>query len=649
MNEKQIFSSKSKKNILLIISAIVLVSIVMYGCFLWKLSENKKTTISFFAGNAVSGEQLSDINISFIQGRDNPLEESFCQIDIRTNEETVFELPYGEYTIQWSADGYYTGYQNVEVREKETFVKEWLVPILEENTAYILVEWEAEIDIDLCVYNEQTGRCIGKEAAFEDAGSFSYGDDSGTKGYELVFLKDYDRNKYGVYIKSNPYPAENQTSSRGAGKTTVSIYTPNGLLYQKESDNIQETILWHCADISEGQIKERDEYISDLTEYAWAARDKANPQFWIENTSIKAEEKYEYSGERYRLEINKFDVSGNQTACFKYGTNGEMNYGCEDKYDENGNLITRCTYKYEYEEEELSVSQFEYVRDERGNLLTRYTYEGEEGVSFVLKLDCVYDERGNRIAWFEYDRDGKLCSRGESEYDTSGNLIFEAYYEGDGGLIIRDEYTYDENGNELSHSLYGSDGLCGKWESEYDDDGNEIVVYSYEGDGSLNYKIEREYDQNGNYIGRCKYNEQGILGLRTKYEYDENGNVAVFYEYNSDGELTTKIEYDMHGNQTAIYKYSDGVLVHQHINVFDENENPIEYYEYRDGKLRTEILREFNENGECTLICVYNGKGFLESRTTYDYVYEYDAVAGMKIFYYYVNNVLTEKTITMFY
>ncbi len=651
MNKKETSVFSVKKKIGIVICTILLLGIVIYIVISKGFFGGEKSRIEFFAGDAVSGEQLPNVSVMVMQGRNNAEGECFCQVDINTNDKNPVELPYGEYTVKWSANGYYTYYQNVEVLEKETFVKEWLVPIPEENTAYILVEWETETDIDLCVYNEQTGRCIGKEAASEDAGSFSYGDDSGTKGYELVFLKDYDGNQYEVYIKGNPYPAENQTSSSGAGKTTVSIYTPNGLLYQKESDNIQETTLWHCADISEGQIKERDEYISDLTEYTWAARDKANPESWIENTSIKAEEKYEYFGELYRLEINKFDASGNQTACFKYGTDGEMNYGYEDEYDENGNLIASCTYEYEYEyeEEELSVSQYEYVRDEKGNLLTRYTYEGGEGASYVLKLDCVYDERGNRIAWFEYDRDGKLCSSGESEYDISGNLIFEAYYEGD-ELIIRDEYTYDENGNELSRSLYGSDGLCGKWEREYDGDGNEIVVCSYEGDGSLKYKIEHEYDQNGNHIGACSYDEQGrITGSRTKFEYDENGNLAVFYEYNSEGELTTKDEYDIHGNQTAIYTYSDGVLVDQHINVFDENENPIEYYEYSDGKLETKILREFNENGECTLICVYNGKGFLESRTTYDYVYEYDAVAGMKIFYYYENDVLTTKTVTLFY
>lgn len=646
MNRKGIFAVKRQKNVLIIIGAIVLLGIVAY-IFQWFLSGGKKSQMMIFAGNAVSGEQLSDVSIALIQGRDNPLGESFCQIDISVNEETVFKLPYGEYTIQWSADGYYTSYQNVEVSEKETLVKEWLVPILEENTAYILVEWETEIDIDLCVYNEQTGRCIGKETAFEDAGSFSYGDDSGTKGYELVFLQDYDRNEYGVYVKSNPYPEENQTSSRGAEKITVSIYTPNGLLYQRESDSIQEITLWHCADIRDGQIKEWDEYISDLTEYAWAARDKANPQFWIENTSIKAEEKYKYSGGSYRLEINKFDVSGNQTACFEYGTDGEITHGYEKEYDENGDLITG--YTYEYEEGVLLVSRSEYIRDERGYLLTRYTYECGEGVSYVLKSEYAYDESGNRVAWFDYDRDGKLSSKGEREYDTSGNLISVAHYDADGELVIRDEFTYDGNGNELSHRLYGSDGLCGRWEYEYDDDGNKIVAYGYEGDGSLDYKVEYGYDENGNYIGECVYDEQGISDYRTKYEYDEDGNLAAFYEYGSDGGLTEKIEYDIHGKQTAIYAYEDGVLIPQHINVFDENENPIEYYEYRDGKLRTKIMREFNENGECTLICVYNGNGSLESRTTYNYVYEYDAIGGMKIFYYYVDDVLTTKTITLFY
>ena len=618
MSRKGIFVAKSPKKALIIIGVIVLLGIVVY-IFQWFLSGGKKSHMLIFAGNAVSGERLPEVSITLIQGRDNPFGESFCQIDMGTNEDTVFELPYGEYTIQWSADGYYTSYQNVEVSKKETFVKEWLVPILEESTAYIFVKWENEIDIDLCVYNKQTGRCIGKEAAFEDAGSFSYGDDSGTKGYELVFLKDYDRNEYGVYVKSNPYPAENQTSSRGAEKITVSIYTPNGLLYQRESDSIQETTLWHCADIRDGQIKEWDEYISDLTEYAWAARDKSNPQFWIENASIKAEEKYEYSGELYRLEINKFDVSGNQTACFEYGTDGEIAHGYEKEYDENGNRL--ISYTYEYEEGELSVSKEEHF----------------------------YDEKGNWTGWLAYDSDGRLHSSIEIEYDTSGNLISDTYYEGDGELVIRDEYTYDGNGDELSHRLYGSDGLCGRWEYKYDDDGNKIVAYGYEGDGSLDYKVEYEYDKNGNYIGECTYDEQGISDYRTKYEYDEDGNLAAFYEYGSDGGLTEKIEYDIHGNQTAIYAYEDGVLIPQQIRVFDENENPIEYYEYRDGKLRTKIMREFNENGECTLICVYNGNGSLESRTTYDYVYEYDAIGGMKIFYYYVNDVLTTKTITLFY
>lgn len=608
-----------KKKIVMIICAIILLGIVTYNVFLKGLFGDEKSQIEFWAGNAVSGEQLSNVSATFMQGRNNMEGESFCQVDINTNDKISVELPYGEYTVKWSADGYNTYYQNVEVLEKETFVRGWLIPVFEENAAYVLVEWETETDLDLCAYNEQTGRCIGKETTLEDAGSFSYGDNSGAKGYEMVFLQDYDKNAYRIYVKDNKNSVKEQSLNEETVSATVSIYTSSGLLYQKESEDIKGITLWHCADISGGRIKEWDEYILDLGEYAWAARDKDNPDFWIENADIKAEEKYEYSGGLYRLEIKKFDLNGNQTAYFRYRTDGKMTYGDEDEYDEDGNLL--ISYTYEYEEGELLVSKDEYF----------------------------YDEKGNRTGWLAYDSDGELHSSVEMEYDEEGNQILYTYYDGDGKLITREEYTYDRNGNELSHFLYGVDGLYSRYETEYDDNGNKTACYVYDESGLLEFKTEHEYDQNGNYISGRTYDEQGRLSSRMEYEYDENGNVMAGYSYDGNGVLRGKYEYDIHGNQTAIYAYEDGVLILQHISVFDENENPIEYYEYRDGKLRTKIMREFNENGECTLICVYNGNGSLESRTTYDYVYEYDAIGGMKIFYYYVDDVLTTKTITLFY
>lgn len=618
MNKKETSIFRVKKKTGIVICAILLLGIVIYIVISKGFFGGKKSRIEFFAGDAVSGEQLSNVSVTFMQGRNNAEGECFCQVDSNTNDNISVELPYGEYTVKWSADRYYTYYQNVEVLEKETLVRGWLIPVFEENAVYVLVEWEAGTDLDLCVYNEQTERCIGKETTLEDAGSFSYGDNGGVKGYELVFLQDYDKNAYKIYVKGNKNPVKGQSLNEETVSATVSIYTSNGLLYQKESDSIQETTLWHCADISEGQIKERDEYISDLTEYAWAARDKTNPQFWIENASIKAEEKYEYSGIRYGLEINKFDLNGNRTAYFKYGWDGEMTYGDEREYDENGNLL--ISHTYEYEEGELLVSKSEYFYDENGNRTGR--------------LKTV---------------DGKLHSNVEMEYDKEGNQISHTYYDGDGKLITREEYTYDRNGNELSYLLYGSDGLYSRRESEYDENGNKTACYKYEESGLLEYKIENEYNQNGNWISSCTYDGQGILSSRTEWEYDENGNTVARYSYDGDGVLSEKSEFDIHGNQTAICNYRDGVLTSQGIWVFDENGNQVEYYDYRDGKLRKKIQREFNENGECTLVRVYNGNGALESRTTYDRVYEYDAVGGMKIFYYYVDDVLTTKTITLFY
>ena len=212
-----------KKKIVMIICIIILLGIVTYNVFLKGSFGGEESQIEFWPGNAVSGEQISNISVTFMQGRNNLEGENFCQVDINTNDNISVELPYGEYTVKWSADGYNTYYQNVEVLEKETFVRGWMIPVFEENAACVLVEWEMETDLDLCVYNEQTERCIGKETTLEDAGSFSYGDNGGAKGYELVLLQDYDKNAYRIYVKGNKNAVKEQSLNEETVSATISI------------------------------------------------------------------------------------------------------------------------------------------------------------------------------------------------------------------------------------------------------------------------------------------------------------------------------------------------------------------------------------------------------------------------------------------
>lgn len=146
---------------------------------------------------------------------------------------------------------------NIEVKE-EFNLKKWMLPCAEGNSMYILAEWESEEDFDLCVFDEQSGNCIGKEAVLENAGSFLYEDNSGETGYELVYLEDGFAGSYTVYVKDCERIAENQENGRGERKpdsagVTIEIYSAGGLLYGKESDG--QAPLWKCASLSDGALE----------------------------------------------------------------------------------------------------------------------------------------------------------------------------------------------------------------------------------------------------------------------------------------------------------------------------------------------------------------------------------------------------------
>lgn len=649
MNKKGLIMPIIRRQAFVTVSIMIVIGVVLYGLL---TKDKAKSQVLIFVGNAVNGEQLLDVSIMFIQGRDNPLGESFRQIVIETNEETIVELPYGEYTVQWSADGYYTSYQNVEVREKEIIVRKWLVPTLEENMAYIQVEWESETDIDLCVYNSQTGRCIGREATLEDVGCFSHGDNNGTKGYELIYLNCYDKNVYMIYTRNNERPVKNQRKDRKNTGIIVSIYNSNGLIYQKEPDMKKRTTLWHCADINYGLVEEWNESIYDLTEYVWATRDKYNFALWVEEADVKAEEEYEYSktGKIYSIRENKYDLNGNWIAYYNHENDGSISIGYEYEYNEWGNLLASYTY-----EGGVLVFKSAYVYDlEMSRMLKKsYIVDGETEL-LTEQVEYNYDESGNKISTIYSDGDGTLNEKVECEYDENGNELSRCLYDGNGMLESRREYKYDKNGNELSRCIYDGNGVLeSKWEYEYDAVGNEICCRRYGRNGVLESRWEYEYDAAGNEICCHEYGEEDLLERKVEFKYDSAGNCISRYTYDGEGELTEKREYDILGNQTAWYAYENGTLKNKYIYVYDANGNQTEYYEYhyQNGKFESgKMLRySYNEKGECITYYGYDSNGFVDETKTYEHIYEYDTIGNMKIYYYYVDGILNTKTITLYY
>lgn len=225
----------------------------------------------------------------------------------------------------------------------------------------------------------------------------------------------------------------------------------------------------------------------------------------------------------------------------------------------------------------------------------------------------------------------------------------ERFYDGQGKLTNTTQYEYDADGNELSCRRYEEGVMWSELKREYDERGNNTAVYSYGENHSLEFKIEYKWDEEGNCISRYSYDENGVMKWRNEFENDENGYRRANYTYNAEGMLTEKMELDVFGNQTGIYHYQEGELTYRLNQVYDADGVIMESYEYRDGKLYKRKEWEYNESGECIAVYSYQGNSSRGDVTRYAHAHVYDAVGGMEIFYDYVNDILTEKKILLYY
>ena len=287
---------KIQKRIWIFIALAFVLGLVLY-IFVSKITQNKEITQNYFKAhiflyieNAVGNRALSGVRVEVILGYDNPEGEIIYRAMTGAEGKTVLNIPYGEYTVKWYKNEYYGGCQNLQVREKEVFVNQYLLPYAKENSMYILAEWESEEDLDICVYLEQDWKDIGREVTMEEKWASRCDGDQGENRRELVYLKDGVTSNYTIYVRDW---GETEGDHDGGIKEvagnieglTVSIYAEEGLIYKKEPD--EQAPLWKCAYLSNGRVEEQDEYIYTLEDYAWAQRDKNNPDSWTDGAEAE--------------------------------------------------------------------------------------------------------------------------------------------------------------------------------------------------------------------------------------------------------------------------------------------------------------------------------------------------------------------------
>lgn len=238
----------------------------------------------------INNEGLPDARIILTCGYDNPDGEIIADLTTQSDGTVKTELEAGEYTLCWEAEGYYSGHENLSVSGAELNVVKHMLPVLTEQKAYVLIEWNSDRDLDLCVFNAQTKQYINIMSAVDDTGDFLYFDNDGAAGYELIYLSDYTAGIYTVYVCDAASLLQGTDSIMEAEGLTVSIYTEAGLLYREKADTGETAALWSPVYLYQGEANGLEDYIYDLTDYAWAVRDKKD------DSDVRNEEALEVYG-----------------------------------------------------------------------------------------------------------------------------------------------------------------------------------------------------------------------------------------------------------------------------------------------------------------------------------------------------------------
>lgn len=241
-------------------------------------AEAKDTALCLSVSSFTSEEALSDVRVFLADGHNNADGEVLAETTTLSDGTAELDnLEKGDYTLCWQADGYFSSCRNLTVDGTPQTVNLHLLPLLSGQEAYILLSWNSDKDLDLCVYNAQTKQYINILHPADESGSFLYSDNNGDKGYELIRLKDYTAGIFTVYIQDYNSLQSNSESTMSADALSVSIYTPEGLVYHEEAAAGETSALWSPVYLYEGEPVGLGNYIYDLTDYTWAAHDKNDP------------------------------------------------------------------------------------------------------------------------------------------------------------------------------------------------------------------------------------------------------------------------------------------------------------------------------------------------------------------------------------
>lgn len=388
--------------------------------------ETEEPSLSLSISSFTTEEVLSNVRVFLTDGHNNANGEILTETSTLADGTAKFDnLEEGDYTLCWQADGYFSNCRNLTVDGTSQTVNVHLLPLLSGQEAYILLSWSSDKDLDLSVYNAQTKQYINILHPADESGNFLYSDNNGDKGYELIRLKDYTAGIFTVYIQDYNSLQSSSGSTMSADALSVSIYTPEGLVYHEEASAEETSALWSPVYLYEGEPIGLGNYIYDLTDYTWATHDKNASSAALREEATKVYEAFlhgEYTTEDGYYLTDLLPAYGSD-----YSWNGyvdEIRYAYLDLGDDGAPELlvefvgmdlycpdddSTCTYVLKYEGSSLRVccSYETWARSDTSISYYGVLSSGGSGGATTHYYDlAVLDAEGNSIPIYDEVEEG---------------------------------------------------------------------------------------------------------------------------------------------------------------------------------------------------------------------------------------------------
>ena len=409
------------------------------------LEEENGVTMTLDFREVINNESLTNVRVCFYEGYDNVDGDAIAEYETPDNGEILAQIPEGDYTVSWESDGYYGGYENITVNEDSERIVKRMLPVLTGQKAYILLEWDSDKDLDLCVYNAQIDQYIDTQSGVDTTGSFLYSDNAGEEGYELICLGDYTTGIYTIYVKDGECLRNGTDSTMEKDNLRVSIYTAEGLAYRETAVSSERAALWNPVYLHDGTAEGLENYIYDLAQYAWATQDKNDDSYARNKEALAAYQEF------LRGEL--------PTKEGKYLLDFLADY--EDEVERDG-----------FEWWDGYVDEIDYAYLDLGNDNIQ-----ELLVTFVgMDIYCADDDSTDEYI-LKYDKDGlKVCY----EFQTAARVDVEVSY-----------YGIVKGSGSSGATSHAKDGAV------LDGEGSLIPVYSSEIEGDLSNGYMEPFHQDG--------------------------------------------------------------------------------------------------------------------------------------------------------